>query len=73
MSHRECIFFRILRKFGDKVLFFFSLLSYIFGFPEKRTEHISFLAFETNFLKQAHCNNNKTDACASHPVDINML
>ena len=49
---------------------FFSLLSYIFGFCEKRTEHISFLAFETNFLKQDHCDNNKTDACASHPVDI---
>ena len=45
----------------------------IFGFREKRTEHISFLAFETNFLKQDHCDNNKTDACASYPVDINML
>ena len=52
---------------------FFSLLSYIFGFREKRTEHISFLAFETNFLKQDNCDNNKTDACASNPVDINML
>ena len=52
---------------------FFSLLSYIFGFREKRTEHISFLAFETSFLKQDHCDNNKSDACASHPVDINML
>ena len=52
---------------------FFSLLSYIFCFLEKRTERISFLAFETNFLKQDHCDNNKTDACASHPVDINML
>ena len=68
MSHRECIFFRILQRFGHKVLFFFSLLSYIFGFREKRTEHISFLAFETNFLKQDHCNNNKTERCASHPV-----
>ena len=56
-----------------KFCFFFSLFSYIFGFCEKRTEHISFLAFETNFLKQNHCDNNKTDACASHPVDINML
>ena len=52
---------------------FFSLLSYIFGFRETRTEHNNFLAFETNFLKQDHCDNNKTDACASHPVDINML
>ena len=52
---------------------FVSLLSCIFGFREKRTEHISFLAFQTNFLKQDHCDNNKTDACASHPVDINML
>ena len=75
VSHRECIFFRILRRFGYKVLFcfFFSLLLYIFGFREKRTEHLSFLAFETNFLKQDHCDINKTDACASHPVDINML
>ena len=54
-------------------LCFFSLLSYIFGFREKRMEHISYLAFETNFLKQDHCDNYKTDACASHPVDINML
>ena len=52
---------------------FFSLLSCIFGFCEKRTEHISFLAFHTNFLKQDHCDNNKTDACASHSFDINML
>ena len=52
---------------------FFSLLSCIFGFREKRTEHISFLAFQTNFLKQGYCDNNKTDARASHPVDINML
>ena len=52
---------------------FFSLLSYIFAFREKCTEHISFLAFETNFLKQDHCDNNKTYACASHPVDVNML
>ena len=52
---------------------FFSLLSYIFGFREKRTEHISFLTFETNFLMQDHSDNNKTDACASDPVDINML
>ena len=52
---------------------FFSLLSCIFGFREKRTEHISFLTFQTNFLKQDHCDNNKTDARASHPVDINML
>ena len=59
-------------KFGHKVLFF-SLLAYIFGFREKRTKHICFLAFETNFLKQDHCDNNKTDACASHPIDINML
>ena len=50
-----------------------SFLSCIFGFLEKRTEHISFLAFQTNFLKQDHCDNNKTDARASHPVDINML
>ena len=72
MSHRKCIFFSILRGFGHKILFF-SLLSSIFGFREKRTEHISFLAFEINFLKQEYCDNNKTDACASHPVDINML
>ena len=72
MSHGECIFFRILRKFGHKVCFF-SLLLCIFGFREKRTKHISFLAFQTNFLKQDHCDNNKTVACASHPVDINML
>ena len=72
MSHGECIFFRILRRFGHKVLFF-SLSSCIFGFLEKRTEHISFLAFQINFLKQDHCDNNKTDACSSHPVDINML
>ena len=52
---------------------FFYLLSCIFGFHEKRTEHISFLAFQTNFLKQDHCDSNKTDACASHPVNINML
>ena len=52
---------------------FFLPLSCIFGFREKRTEYISFLAFQTNFLKQDHCDNNKTDACASHPVDINML
>ena len=32
--------------------FFFSLLSCIFGFREKRTEHISFLAFQTNFLNK---------------------
>ena len=44
---------------------FFSLLSSIFGFHEKRTAHISFLAFQTNFLKQDHCDNNKTDACTS--------
>ena len=37
---------------------FFSLLSYILGFHEKRVEHISFLAFETNILKQDHCDNN---------------
>ena len=73
MSHRECLLFRILRWFGRKVLFCFSLLSGIFGFGEKRTEHISFLAFQTNFLKQDHCDNNKTDARASHPVDMNML
>ena len=74
MSHGECIFFRILRRFGHKVVcFFFLPLSCIFGFREKRTEHISFLAFQTNFLKQEHFNNNKTDACASHPADINML
>ena len=52
---------------------FFSLLSCICDFREKRTEHNSFLAFQTNFLKQDHCDNNKTDARASHPVDINML
>ena len=52
---------------------FFSLLSCKFGFREKRTEHISSLAFQTNVLKQDHCDNNKTDARASHPVDINML
>ena len=71
MSHGACIFFRILRRFGHKNCFF-SLLSCIFGFCEKRTEH-SFLAFQINFLKQDHCDNNKTDARASHPVDINML
>ena len=58
---------------GLVIKFFFSLLSCILGFREKRTEHISFLAFETNILKQDHCDNNKTDACTSHPVDINML
>ena len=68
MSHRACIFFRLVIKFC-----FFSRLSHIFGFREKRIEHISFLAFETNFLKQDHSGNNKTDACASHPVDINLL
>ena len=52
---------------------FFSLLSCIFGFREKHTESISFLAFQTNFLKQDHCDNNKTDARVSHSVDINML
>ena len=72
MSHGACIFFRILRRFGHKFCFF-SLLSCIFGFRERRTEHISFLPFQTNFLKQDHCDNNKTDARASHPVDINML
>ena len=72
MSHGECIFFRMLRRFGHKVLFFV-LLSCIFGFPEKRTEHVSFLAFQPSFLKQDHCDNNKTDACASPPVDISML
>ena len=46
------------------------LLSYIFGFREKRREHISLLAFETNFLKQDHCDNNKTDACGSQTVDF---
>ena len=70
MSHGECIFFRILRSIK---FYFFSLLSCIFGFRDKRTEYINFLAFQTNFLKQDHCDNNKTDACASHPVDINML
>ena len=44
MSHRECIFFRILRRFGHKVLFFLPFIIYIFGFREKRMEHISFLA-----------------------------
>ena len=72
MSHRECIFFRLLRRFGHKDLFFLPL-SCMFGFREKRTEHISFLAFQTNFLKQDHCDNNKTDTYASHPVDIIML
>ena len=72
MSHGACIFFRILRSLVIKFCFF-SLLSCIFGFHEKRTEDISFLAFQTNFLKQDHWDNNKTDARASHPVDINML
>ena len=58
---------------GLVIKFFFSLLSFIFDFREKRTEHNSFLAFQTNFLKQDHCDNNKTDACASHPIDTNML
>ena len=71
MSHVACIFFRILRRFGIKFCFC-SPLSCIFGLREKRTEHISFLAFQTNCLKQDHCDNNKTDARASHP-DINML
>ena len=31
---------------------FFSLLSYIFGFCEKRMEHVSYLAFETIFLSK---------------------
>ena len=43
------------------------------GFHEKGTEHISFLAFETNARKQAHYNNNNADAFTSHPVDIIML
>ena len=72
MPRRECIFFKIFRRFCQIVLFFLPL-SCIFGFREKRAEHISFLAFQRNFLKQDHCDNNKTDACASHPVDINML
>ena len=55
------------------MFYWFSFLSYIPGFREKRTEHIIFLAFETMFWKQAHCGNKKTDACTSHPVDINML
>ena len=53
--------------------YFFSLLSCIFGFRVKRTKPISFLAFQTHYLKQDHCGNNKTDACASPSVDINML
>ena len=61
MSHRVCVFFSKLRRFGHKVLFF-SLLSYILGFHENRSEHISFLAFEPNILKQDHCDNNKIDA-----------
>ena len=65
-----CFFFFFFVFF---LFVFFSLLSCIFGFREKRTEHIRFLALQTNFLKQDHCDNNKTDACASHPVDINML
>ena len=76
MSHREYVFSRILRRFGHN--FFcccFSPISYMYilGFHEKRAEHISFLAFETHFRKQAHCDNKKTDACTSHPVDINLL
>ena len=52
----------------------FSLLSCILGIDEKRREHFSFLAFETNFREQAHCDNKKkTDACTSHPVDIVIL
>ena len=54
-------------------LCFFSLLSCIFGFREKRTEHISFLAVQTDFLKQDHCDYKKTDARTSHPGDIYML
>ena len=69
---RSVYFFRILRRFGHIVLFFLPFITYIW-FHEKRTEHISFLVFETNFLKQDPCDNNKTDACARHPVDINML
>ena len=69
VSHGECLFCRNCEGLVIKFCFF-SLLSYIFGFREKR---VSFLAFETNFLKQDHCDNNTTDACASHPVDINML
>ena len=38
---------------------FCCLKSYILGFREKRTEHISFLACETNFLRQDHCDNKK--------------
>ena len=72
MSHGACYIFRILQSLVIQFCFF-SLLSCIFGFHEKRTEHISFLAFQTNFLKKDHCDNNKTDARASHPVDINML
>ena len=48
-------------------------LSYLLGFREKRTEHISFVAYETSFRKQAHCDKKKTDACTSHPDEINML
>ena len=56
------------------VLYCFSLLSYMLGVHEKRTEHISFLAFETNVRKQAHYDKKKkTDACTSHSVDIIML
>ena len=68
MSQGACLFFRILRRFGHKVLFFLPFII-IFGFRGKRTEHISFLAF----LKQDHCDNNKIVARASRPVDINML
>ena len=69
MSHGACYFSGYCEGLVIKFCFF-SLLSCIFGCRENRTEHISFLAFQTSFLKQDHCDNNKTDARASHPVDI---
>ena len=73
MCRIGCVYFSVYCE-GLVIKFcFFSLLSYILGFHENRSEHISFLAFEPNILKQDHCDNNKTDACTSHRVDINVL
>ena len=48
VSHRECVFFRILRSFDHKGLLFIPFI-----------KHTSFLEFETNFRKQVHCDNEK--------------
>ena len=48
MAHRKCVFLEYCEGLVIN-LHCFSLLSYILGFREKRAEHTSFLAFETNF------------------------